>query len=74
MRAHAGRLSRRATLALIGMVRASGSCRRCGGPGIAQTVTVFGPMLLAAGVSEATLRRVPVDNPRRFLAFVPKNG
>jgi phosphotriesterase-related protein len=46
--------------------------KKNGGPGIAQTVTVFGPMLLKAGVSEATLRHVLVDNPRRFLAFVPK--
>jgi phosphotriesterase-related protein len=43
-----------------------------GGPGIAQTVTVFGPMLLKAGVSEAALRHILVDNSRRFLAFVPK--
>jgi predicted metal-dependent phosphotriesterase family hydrolase len=46
--------------------------KRNGGPGVAQTVTVFGPMLLKAGVDEATLRRVLVDNPRRFLAHVPK--
>src|SRR6266545_2280116 len=38
----------------------------------AQKVTVFGPMLLKAGVSEAVLRRILVDNSRRFLAFVPK--
>jgi len=48
------------------------SLKKNGGPGIAQTVTVFGPMLVKAGVSEATLRHVLVDNPRRFLAFVPK--
>ena len=46
--------------------------KKNGGPGVAQTVTVFGPMLLKAGVSEATLRRILVDNSRRFLAFVPK--
>jgi phosphotriesterase-related protein len=46
--------------------------KRNGGPGIAQAATVFGPMLLKAGVDEATLRRVLVDNPRRFLAHVPK--
>ena len=45
--------------------------KKNGGPGIAQTVTVFGPMLLKAGVSEATLRHILVDNPRRLLAFVP---
>jgi len=41
-------------------------------PGLAQTVTVFGPMLTKAGVSEATLRHILVDNPRRFLAVTPK--
>ena len=45
--------------------------KKNGGPGIAQTVTVFGPMLIKAGVSEATLRHILVDNPRRFLAFNP---
>src|ERR1044071_10030778 len=44
--------------------------KKNGGPGLAQTVTVFGPMLSAAGVSAATLRQILVDNPRRFLAFV----
>ena len=46
--------------------------KKNGGPGLAQTVTVFGPMLIQAGVREATLQQVLVDNPRRFLAFVPK--
>jgi phosphotriesterase-related protein len=46
--------------------------KKNGGSGIAQTVTVFGPMLLKAGVSESTLRHVLVDNPRRFLAFIPR--
>ena len=46
--------------------------KKNGGPGIAQTVTVFGAMLLKAGVSEATLRHILVDNSRRFLAFVPR--
>jgi phosphotriesterase-related protein len=48
--------------------------KKNGGPGIAQTVTVFGPMLLKAGVSEATLRHILVDNSRRFLAFVPTSA
>jgi phosphotriesterase-related protein len=46
--------------------------KKNGGPGLAQTATVFGPMLLKAGVSEPTLRHILVDNSRRFLAFVPK--
>ena len=46
--------------------------KKNGGPGIALTVTAFAPMLVKAGVSEAMLRRILVDNPRRFLAVVPK--
>jgi phosphotriesterase-related protein len=42
-----------------------------GGPGLAQAATVFGPMLRAAGMPEATLARILQDNPRRFLAFTP---
>src|SRR5262249_41130093 len=45
--------------------------KKNGGPGIAQTVTAFAPMLAKAGVSEAVLRRILVDNPKRFLAFAP---
>jgi phosphotriesterase-related protein len=45
--------------------------KKNGGPGVAQTVTAFAPMLVKAGVSEATVRHILVDNPRRFLAFVP---
>jgi phosphotriesterase-related protein len=39
-----------------------------------KTRTVFAPKLSAAGVGEETLRKVLEDNPRRFLAFVPKRG
>jgi phosphotriesterase-related protein len=46
--------------------------KREGGPGFAQTATVFGPMLRAAGMDAATLRMVLEENPRRFLAFTPK--
>jgi predicted metal-dependent phosphotriesterase family hydrolase len=35
---------------------------------------VFLPKLREAGVSEETLHGILVDNPRRFLAFVPKNN
>jgi phosphotriesterase-related protein len=45
--------------------------KRRGGPGLAQTSTVFGPLLIKAGMKPATLRSILVDNPRRFLAFVP---
>jgi phosphotriesterase-related protein len=47
--------------------------KRNGGAGYAKTVTVFGPKLRAAGVTEETLHSILVDNPRRFLAFVPKS-
>jgi predicted metal-dependent phosphotriesterase family hydrolase len=41
------------------------------GPGYAKTVTVFVPLLWKAGVSEQTNHGITVDNPCRFLAFVP---
>lgn len=44
-----------------------------GGPGYAKTLTVWGKKLTEAGVKEETLHSILVDNPRRFLAFVPKN-
>jgi phosphotriesterase-related protein len=46
--------------------------KRNGGAGYAQTLTVFTPKLRQAGVDDATLHRILVDNPRHFLAFVPK--
>jgi len=42
-----------------------------GGPGYAKTLTVFAPKLKEAGASEEVLHTIMVDNPRRFLAFVP---
>jgi phosphotriesterase-related protein len=35
-------------------------------------ITAFLPRLQDAGIDDATLHRITVDNPRRFLAFVPK--
>ena len=46
--------------------------KRSGGPGYAMTVSVFGSKLRQAGVSESTLHGILADNPRRFLAFIPK--
>ena len=46
--------------------------KRNGGAGYAKTLTVFVPKLRAAGANEETLHGILVDNPRRFLAFVPK--
>jgi phosphotriesterase-related protein len=48
--------------------------KRNGGAGYAQTLTVFSPKLRQAGVDETTLHGILVDNPRRFLAFVPKKA
>lgn len=42
-----------------------------GGPGLAQAFTVFGPRLRDAGVSARQVRSIFVDNPLRFLSFVP---
>jgi predicted metal-dependent phosphotriesterase family hydrolase len=44
------------------------------GPGLERTVTVFVPLLRKAGIADATIRDLTVNNPRRVLAFVPKNG
>ena len=46
--------------------------KKDGGGGLGQAVTVFAPMLLKAGMPEATLKMILNDNPRQFLAFVPK--
>ena len=40
--------------------------------GYAKTLTVFVPKLKKAGAGDEVLRQITNDNPRRFLAFVPK--
>lgn len=45
--------------------------KRNGGQGYGKTLTVWVPKLREAGVKEDTLHTILVDNPRRFLAFVP---
>jgi phosphotriesterase-related protein len=40
-------------------------------PGYGITLTVFAPKLRKAGVTDEMLRTITIDNPRRFLAFVP---
>jgi phosphotriesterase-related protein len=42
--------------------------------GYAKTITVFLPKLKAAGASDEVLHHIMYDNPRRFLAFVPKRS
>jgi phosphotriesterase-related protein len=46
--------------------------KRYKGAGYAKTVTVWGKALTAAGVKDDVLHGILVDNPRRFLAYVPK--
>ena len=44
------------------------------GAGFGTAVVVFVPKMRYAGVKEETIQKILVDNPRRFLAFVPKAG
>lgn len=43
-----------------------------GGAGYGSVTAVFLPKLRYAGVREATIHKITVENPKRFLAFVPK--
>ncbi len=44
------------------------------GTGFSAAIVQFVPKLRHAGVGEATLQKMLVDNPRRFLAFVPPSS
>jgi len=48
------------------------TARSAARPGYGTTLTTFAPKLRQAGVSAEMIRSITVDNPRRFLAFVPK--
>ncbi len=41
-------------------------------PGYGNSITVFAPLLREAGIDADVLREIQRDNPRRFLAFVPR--
>jgi phosphotriesterase-related protein len=41
------------------------------GTGFSAALVQFVPKLRHAGADEATIQKIVVDNPRRFLAFVP---
>jgi phosphotriesterase-related protein len=43
------------------------------GNGFSTVLVQFVPKLRYAGVGDATLRKILIDNPRRFLSFVPKS-
>jgi phosphotriesterase-related protein len=47
---------------------------REGGPGYARPLVLFVPLMRKAGIKEETIRQITNDNPRRFLAFVPKKA
>lgn len=53
---------------------ATNQFKKNNGPGYGKTLTVWVPKLREAGVKEETLHGILVDNPRRFLAFVPKKA
>ncbi|HKT79675.1 MAG TPA: amidohydrolase family protein, partial [Vicinamibacterales bacterium] len=55
-------------------ISSAAQMKRNGGQGYAKTLTVFVPKLKAAGASDEVLRQIMQDNPRRFLAFVPKQA
>ena len=44
------------------------------GVGLGSAYVVFVPKMRYAGVKEDTIRKIAIDNPRRFLAFVPKRA
>jgi predicted metal-dependent phosphotriesterase family hydrolase len=48
--------------------------RKNGGPGYGMILKTIVPRLRHAGVDEATLHKILVDNPRRAIAFVPKTA
>jgi phosphotriesterase-related protein len=52
----------------------AGQMKKNGGQGYAKTLTVFVPKIKAAGATDEMLHTIMVDNPRRFLAFVPKKA
>jgi len=47
------------------------TARSAARPGYGGTLTVFVPKLRQAGVNDQMIRRITIENPRRFLTFVP---
>jgi phosphotriesterase-related protein len=45
---------------------------RDGGPGYARPFILAVPLMMKAGIPVDAIRRITVDNPRRFLTFVPR--
>lgn len=59
---------------LSGDLAAEKYLRKNGGPGIDMIFSTTVPQLRQAGVGEAAMRKILVENPRRALAFVPKQA
>ena len=47
---------------------------REGGPGYARPFILAVPQMMKAGIPVEVIRKITVDNPRRFLTFVPKGS
>ena len=43
-------------------------------PGYGNAITVFVPLMRRAGIAPDVIHQMLYDNPRRFLAFVPKRA
>jgi len=52
----------------------STGARTLDAPAYDRTTSGFVPKLRAAGIKNETIRSILIDNPRRFLAFVPKKS
>jgi phosphotriesterase-related protein len=47
---------------------------REGGPGYARPLLLFVPLMRKSGIKEETIKKITIDNPRRWLSFVPKTA
>jgi predicted metal-dependent phosphotriesterase family hydrolase len=65
-------MNRRDAVQLLGAGAVGSPLKKKGGGGVGQAVTVFAPMLLKAGLKRDWLDHILIENPRRFLAFVPR--
>ena len=46
--------------------------KKNGGGGLGQALSVLRPLLSAAGVGDGVMKQLFEENPKRFLAFVPR--
>lgn len=55
-------------------IRTLKDLKKNGGLGYARAVAQLTPLLRKSGVSDESIRAITIDNPRRFLAFVPQQS